>query len=615
MSADVAGFSRLMGVDEAGTHGRLVASRRVIDALISGHEGRIVGAAGDSVLAEFPSVVEAVRCAVDIQAALRERNDSLPSVERLEFRIGINLGDVIVDGTEIYGDGVNIAARLQAMASPGGIAISAAVHQQVRGKLDLVVRDLGRHRVKNIAEPLHVLAIEPGVQGDTLACQRRLPWPGRRIAAGAGLVLCVLGLGLWAGLSRLPTSVPAPVAPPDAGQAPPGEIATGPPTIAVLPLANRTGDPGQDYLADGLTESIITALGRFSGLRVVGRRLAFSFKGYQGDPRQLGRELRARYLVEGSIRRSGDGGRLSIELTDAESGVLLWSEELDAGSRDLPAMQQAILQRIVGALAVKLSRTEQARIASQPTDSLEAYDLVLRARHLIARRTRSANNEARSLLQRAIALDPSYPGAHLALAEAHLDAASWGWREPGRELAAARELALKAVELDPGEARAHQLLSTTYSAEGQWDLAEREVERALALNPSDPEVQWERGAVALRRGRMSEAIQHLEAALDADPGLDPLWQDLGLAYWLAGRPQDAIAILRRGLVRRTDRPLAHAALAGIYAELGELPQAEAEANAVRRLEPFFAVANMRTFFADPALGERVVAALRKAGLS
>src|SRR6516162_4216552 len=367
LHADVVGFSRLMGEDEAGTHRALDELRRAVDPLIAAQGGRIVGTAGDSLLADFSSVVDALNCAMEMQQASRGINDPLPPERRLELRIGVNLGDVIIDG-------VNIAARLEALAQPGTVCISQTVYDQVRNKLDLDYRPLGSHRVKNIAEPVRAYAM-----GLPAAIPR--PRKGRRpLVAAAGIAaLVVAGLVAWAlyvGTGRELLGLGAAAKPVEvATLATPTHLA-GRPSVAVLPFKNLSGDAGQDFFSDGITEDVITALGRFSDLLVIAKSASFPFKGSNASPAEIGRLLDARYLLAGSIRRAGDRLRANVELTEAATGVHVWSETYDAELKDLFAVQDDITRRVVGAAAVKLSRFERERALTKPTENLAAYEFV-----------------------------------------------------------------------------------------------------------------------------------------------------------------------------------------------------------------------------------------------
>jgi TolB-like protein/class 3 adenylate cyclase/Flp pilus assembly protein TadD len=533
LSADAVGFSSQMHRDEAGTHARLRSCREIIDRLVAEHDGRVVGSAGDSVLTDFPSVVEALTCAVGIQRTLRERNAALPPEHRLAFRIGINLGDVIIDGEDIYGDGVNVAARLQQLAEPGGILVSRTVHNHVRGKLELAFEPLGEHKVKNIPEPAAVFRVRLDGSRPSPELSKRPPTRAKRVWLATAVVLLLAGaaITLWfvrGGFMGEHREERAKVAEP--------MVATMP-VVAVLPFANQSGDPGQEYFSDGISEDLISALGRFSNLRVVGRGTTFAYKGQAADPTRIGRELGARYMVEGSVRRAGDRVRVSVELTDARGGLHLWSERYEQDVADVFTVQDAIVQRLVGMLAVRVTRVEQERASAKPPSDLAAYDYVLRGRHLLARRTRAANAEARELFRRAIELDPRYAAAHVGLGRTYMDAALFGWTEwPARALESAEELARKAVDLADGEAGGHALLSFVHGYQRRWDLAEAEIDRAVELNPGDPEVRAQRALVYMDQGRLDEAIRELETVLSFDPISDPTWMDLGTTYFLAGRP-------------------------------------------------------------------------------
>ncbi len=427
LHADVAGFSRLMGEDEAGTHQALNKLRSAVDPLIAAHGGRIVGTAGDSLLADFSSVVDALSCAVEMQRASHAINDPISPERRLELRIGVNLGDVIVDGDDIFGDGVNIAARLEALAQPGTVCISQTVYDQVRNKLDLNYRPLGSHRVKNIADPIRAYAVGVSVARPRSRKGRRLLFA----AAGAG-TLVLAGLIAWTlypgvGQELLGRSaVPKPVE--VASLAAPAPLA-GRPSLAVLPFKNLSGDAGQDFFSDGITEDVITALGRFSNLLVVAKSASFQFKGQNLAPAEIGRLLDARYLLDGSVRRSGDRVRVNAGLTEAATGRSIWSQAYDAEVKDIFGVQGDIARRVVGAAAVKLTRFERERALERPTKNLDAYEYVLRGREVFSHATRESNHEAQEMFQRAIELDPSYAAAYAALGLSLVEAISSGWSE------------------------------------------------------------------------------------------------------------------------------------------------------------------------------------------
>ena len=515
LHADVVGFSRLMGEDEAGTHQALGELRRVVDPLIAAHGGRIVGTAGDSLLADFSSVVDALNCAVEMQRASRAINEPIPPERRLELRIGVNLGDVIIDGDDIFGDGVNIAARLEALAQPGTVCISQTVYDQVRNKLDLDYRPLGSHRVKNIADPLRAYSV--GVPATALRPRR-----GRRplVAGAAAAALIVAGSIFWAhytGAGRELLGLGATPKPVDvASLATPSRLA-GRPSIAVLPFKNLSGDAGQDFFSDGITEDVITALGRFSNMLVAAKSASFQFKGRSLAPAEIGRLVDVRYLLEGSIRRAGDRIRVNVELTEAASGLHVWSDTYDAEVKDIFAVQDDISRRVVGAAAVKLTRFERERVLTKPTDSLAAYEYVLHGRDFLAHPTREQNDEAQKMFQRAIDLDPNYAAAYAALGGAYYETVVSGWTEFREdEIERAESLAQKALALDPVTTGAYRLLSNINMYKRRYDLALGQIDRALEINPSDAESYWQRGNILVWAGRAEEAVPWLEGVLRFD---------------------------------------------------------------------------------------------------
>ena len=576
LHADVVGFSRLMGEDEAGTHRALGELRRAVDPLIAAHGGRIVGTAGDSLLADFSSVVDAMDCALEMQRASREINDPIPPGRRLELRIGVNLGDVIVDGENIFGDGVNIAARLEALAQPGTVCISQTVYDQVRNKLNLDYRPLGSHRVKNIAEPVRAYAV-----GAPAAPPRARK--GRRpLMAGAGAAaLVVAGLVAWAlhvgagrelfGLRAVPKTVEV------AGLAAPTRLA-GRPTVAVLPFKNLSGDPGQDFFSDGIAEDVITALGRFSNLLVIAKSASFQFKDRNLSPAEIGRQLDARYLLEGSVRRAGDRVRVNAELTEAATGRDVWSEAYDAEIKDIFGVQDDIARRVVGVAAVKLTRFERDRALAKPTGSLAAYELVLRGREHLSHATRDSNDEAQDIFQRAIDLDPSYAAAYAELGLSLIEAVSSGWTEfVADDLGRAETLGQKALSLDPASTAAYRLLAEVHMDRGHFDLALGQTARALEINPSDAESFTTRGAILVWAGRAAEALPWGEGALRLDPANARAAFYLGMTYYFLGRYGEAVDAMDRALagnLGRNTQFMGRTFLAATYGQLDRPQDAE-----------------------------------------
>jgi adenylate cyclase len=615
LHADVAGFSRLMGEDEAGTHQALNNLRSAVDPLIAAHGGRIVGTAGDSLLADFSSVVDALNCAVEMQRASRAINDPLPPERRLELRIGVNLGDVIVDGEDIFGDGVNIAARLEGLAEPGTVCISQTVYDQVRNKLALDYRPLGSHRVKNIAEPVRAYAVG-------LPASVPRPRRGRRpllAAAGVG-ALVVVGLAAWAlhsgGGWELPGlsagSKPVEVA----SLAAPARLA-GRPSMAVLPFKNLSGDASQDFFSDGITEDVITALGRFSNLLVIAKSASFPFRGSNAAPAEIGRLLDARYLLEGSVRRAGDRIRVNAELTEAATGVNVWSETYDSEGKDIFAVQDDIARRVVGAAAVTLTRFERGRVLTKPTENLAAYEYVLRGREFLSHPSRDKNDEAADFFQRAIDLDPNYAGAYAALGGSHFEAVVSGWTEFLQdELDQAETLAQKALAIDPSTTSAYRLLAIINMYKRRYDLALGQIDRALEINPSDAEIYSQRGIILVWAGRAAEALPWLEGALRFDRAHSLTSQNLCFAYFLLGRYPEAVESCDRALSRSPSRTIqlqAHPFLAATYAEMGRNQDAEGERVIILHLAPFFDAQIFARQLGTQEAREHILEGLKKAG--
>jgi adenylate cyclase len=566
LSADVQGYSRLMGEDEAATVRTLTAHREVVAALVTDHRGRVVDAPGDNLLAEFPSAVDAVECAAAIQRALAARNATLPDHRRMEFRIGINLGDVIADGERIYGDGVNIAARVQDLAEPGGICLSGMIYDQVENKLAVAFDYLGEHAVKNIAKPVRAYRV--------------------RLA---------------------PPESPAPAAalePPKA------------PSIAVLPFNNMTRDPDQEYFSDGITEDLITDLSKLSGLFVIARNSTFTYKGKAVKVQQVGRELGVRYVLEGSVRKAGDRVRITAQLVEAATGHHVWAERYDRRLDDVFAVQDEITRSIVDVLAVTLTQRERRRRDQRPTDVLEAYDCLLRGFDRLRQTTREANLEARRLFEQAIALDSGYAEAHAYRAHTFFRDWSMGWSQDRQTLDDGRDAAERALALDANLPVAHSTLGLVLLWKKEHDRALAAAERAVALAPSDAQGHW---AVAeiLSWWRPDEAVPAVEKAMRLDPYYPASYlYTLGHACYLAHRHQDALTALGRVTSRNPDFLPAHALLAATYAELGRPEDARRAGQEVVRISPGVTVERMRGRlpYKDPAMLARAIAAFRAAGL-
>ena len=563
LSADVKGYSRLMGEDEVATIRTLTAYQEAMTTLIQQYRGRVVDASGDNLLAEFASVVDAVQCAVEIQRELKTKNADLPAPQRMEFRIGINVGDVIVEGERIYGDGVNIAARLEGLAEAGGICISGIVYDQVETKLALGYEYLGEQTVKNIAKPVQVYRVQMEVGAST------------------------------------PTA-------PDK------------PSIAVLPFVNMSGDPEQEYFSDGITEDLITDLSKLSGLFVISRNSVFLYKGKAVKPEQVSQELGVRYVLEGSVRKAGSRVRITAQLIDATTGYHLWADRYDRDLKDIFAVQDEVTQQIVAALKVQLTGGEQGRWGRTPTNNLEAYDCFLRGLEYHAQRTQEANARARQMFERAIALDPQFAVAYAFLGRTYLMELVFQWEENPQTAEQVFSLGQKAVALDDSQPTAHETLAYAYLGKKQHAQAIAEAERALSLDPNFADAYITLGDILSFAGRPEEAIRLVETAMRLNPCYPAsyLWS-LGHAYRLAGRYEEAIAALKRVLTRNPDHLIAHVLLAALYSGLGREEEARAEAAEVLRVSPNYslAVVRQRMPYQDPAELERILDGLRQAGLT
>ena len=570
--ADVAGYSRLTGEDEVGTHKQLSAGLDLISGAIKAKGGNIVHYAGDAVLADFGSVVAAVDCAVSIQRQLAESTAQVADDKRLQFRIGVNLGEVIVDRGDIYGDGVNIAARLEGLAEPGGICISGRVYQQIENKLDVGYEYLGEREVKNIKKPIRVFRVKTDDGG------ARREGPG---AAGQDLAL------------------------PDK------------PSIAVLPFVNMSADPEQEYFSDGITEDLITDLSKISGLFVVSRNAVFLYKGKAVKPVEVSRELGVRYVLEGSVRKAGDRVRISAQLIDPPTGYHLWAERYDRDLTDIFALQDEITEKIVAALEVKLTEGEQEQVARRYTENLEAYDYFLRGRAYQASATNEDNARAREMFERAIELDPTFAGAYAQLSYSHFRDWRYQWSKDPQALEWALEAAQKAVALDDSLPLAYMYLGWAYVWKKQYEQAIAEAERAIALDPNFAEGYVRLGQILNLAGRPEEGINMVKKAMSLDPHYPPYYLFfLGYCYYVMGQYEEAIAALKRSLARNPDHFSPHRALAVIFGELGRKEEARAEVAEMLRISPGASLEGEREriVFKDQAVLERYLEGLRKAGL-
>ena len=619
LAADVVGYSRLMGGDEIGTLRTLQAHRReLIDPKIAAHRGRIVKTTGDGVLVEFPSAVEAVACAISIQRGIALRNQGVAEDKRVIFRIGVNVGDIISEAGDIFGDGVNVAARLESLCEPGGLCISRAVRDQVRDKLPVTFDDLGEQQVKNIARPVRAFGLTPqAIETAPELAPSGFKGQGRRdrrrwIIAPLGVILVAAGSAAW-WIVRAPPPVSHSAEPIAATPVPIGGARA---SIAVLALEALGAEGGSDYFADGLTEDIISALGRFRELSVMSLGAVFAYKGKHPSPMEVGRDLKVRYVVDGSIRRAPERIRVAVSLTDTDRSAVLWSEKYDAEPKDIFAVQDQITRRISGALALQVKGLELARSATKPPNNLEAYDLVLRGRGLLSRLTRSANAQARALFERAIALDPNYAPAYVGLGLVDMFAANQGWtQDPGEALERAEKLAQKAITLDDLSSNAHALLGDVAVQFGDFDRALGELKRAIELNGSDAESYAHLATVLLYEGDIAGAIAGGELLTQFQPEIpDGAAFNLGIAYILADRGADAVRILERAIDRNPGLLVTNVMLAAAYAAVGREQEAGRQAERVHQRFPTFSRDRFGSAFRDPTLRAKLNQALEKAGL-
>ncbi len=593
-----------MAADEEGTLARLKAHRKeLFEPTIAEHQGRIVKLMGDGALVEFASVVEAVRAGVEIQRGMAERNADAPADRRITFRIGINQGDVIIDGDDIYGDGVNVAARLQERATPGGIWISDRVYGDIRGKIDVGIDDLGDQELKNIPEPVRVYRVLMGPDAGNaglLTLTKRLSQ--RRVALALTFVL-LGGLAIW----YWPWSIASDQI---------GLSGSVKPSIAVLPFDNLNKDPKDDYFSEGITNDIIIDLSKFQNLLVIASNSVFGYKGKTVNVEDVSRELGVRYVLEGGVLKRGDRVRINAQLIDGATGQHLWAERYDEATDNIWDIQDEITGRIVRTLAVRITEIEQQRVLAKSTDNLEAYEYTLRGRALLARQSRSENFEARKLFRRAIELDPNYASAYSGLGWTYYDTVQWGWTgSPQEAVQQAHGLAQKALSLEANDVYGRRLLASIYGLRRQHDLALIESERLIAINPNDAGSFAQQGMALTWLGRPDGAILALERALLFDPDMktDIFWH-LGLAYYLKKRYADSAAVLERNIGRKDNPFWDYLLLAAVYAQMDRPEEAARAAEAVRRIDPRYKRLMRFGQFTNPADIERIDEGLRKAGL-
>jgi adenylate cyclase len=614
LAGDVAGYSRLMGADEIGTLAALKAHRQeAIDPRLAQHGGRIVKTTGDGILIEFPSVVAAVQCAVEIQESMHARNAEIPPARRIEFRIGINVGDVIIEGDDVLGDGVNIAARLEQLAEPGGICISRAAHEQVRDKLAFKFEDCGQRTVKNIARPISVYRF---TDGSTRAPQApQLPLRRRLAIAAIVLSISAMAIATWFALPVFSSM----------GADRPPSLGTPRLSIAVLPFANLSGDKDQDYFADALTEDLTADLSRISGSFVISRSTAATYKNQAIGPQRISRELHVRYLLEGDVRKAAGVARVNVRLTDGQSGQQVWSERYEKRAGDMYSFQNEVTGRVARALNLELKDAVSRQSARQRVANLDADDLALRAWAELWTKpqTHATNDAALAFTARAIALDGDSAEAYGVAAYAYARAANYGWGMPRadaiRQGIAAGE---KSVALDPKNADAYYALAFLYTLTGDVIKSQELLRQCIALNRNHAPAYAFYGLNLNRLDRARDAFPWVERAFALSPR-DPLraiwYGTIAQARISIGDDVLAVEAARKGIAANRDHGRNYAALASALAHLARMDQAKAALKELRRVQPGISVTRYRRILTsgDPVAvkaNARLLDGLRMAGL-
>ncbi len=613
LAADVVGFSRMASADEDRTLARLRTLRsELIDPTVASQNGRVFKRTGDGALVEFRSVVEAVRCAITVQNAMIERNVGMPADQRIDFRIGIHLGDVVEESDgDLMGDGVNIAARLEGIAKPGMICLSEDAYRQVKGRLDLAVTDLGPTQLKNIAGPVRAYSVEVGIPAEAKPPKRTF-LSSYLLVTGAIVGLALVAVGAWYIVGTHPQAI---VATPSSTTPQAAHL-----SIVVLPFANLSGDASQDYFADGVTESLTTDLSRLSGSFVIARNTAFTFKGKAVDAKAIGRELGVRYVLEGSIQRDASRIRVNVQLIDADSGSHIWAERFDKPVADLLDMQDEIVARLANQLGTQLIAAEARR--SQKNPNLDSMDLYFQGMALGYQRvTLEAFEQARSLLSRALALDPGNVDAMVGLGRIDvIEAAGYLVEDRGPHLAAAEAILTKALSLAPNNAWAHVWMGVLLSSTNRAAEAIVEFDRAVTLDPSLAEAYGEKGGALIFTGRAEEVETQVNQALRLSPRDSNafIWElYAGGAKIHLGADAEAVTWLRRSIDANPNEPTSHFFLAAALANGGMIDEAHAQVRAGLALNPGFTLrrfvpqSDNATYLAQM---ERITNGMRKAGV-
>ena len=617
LSADVEGYSRLMDDDEEATVRTLTSYRTAIADLVQQFRGRVVDAPGDNILVEFTSVVDAVNCAVEIQRDLAERNTELPYNRQMQFRVGVNLGDVIEEDGRIYGDGVNIAARVESLSDAGGICISGRAYDQVANKLGLEYENLGEHQVKNISTPIRIYRVlsYPGAAAHRVVQAKEAVgkrWRKIAIATGAFVLAVVIVAGIWQFYQRQSKGVePASVEKmafslPDK------------PSIAVLPFDNLSGNPEDEFIADGISESIITALSKTPKMFVIARNSTFTYKGKPIKVQEVAEDLSVQYVLEGSLQKSNDQLRINAQLIDAIAGNHLWAEKYDRNMKDIFALQDDITMKIITALQVELSQGERANIIARGTENLEAYLKVLQGMQHFERGNKEGDAIAQKLAKEAILLDPGYPVAYFLLSRTHMREVLFGTtKSPKMSLKISIENAQKAITLDDSFAEAQAFLGWLYTMTRQHDKGIAAAERALALDPNSAPAYGLLGLTLNYAGKHEQAIEIYKKGirLSPIPSVNTLFC-LCIACRDCGRYEEGISAAKRAIHLSPDCLYAHTCLASCYALLGRDAEAKAESAEILKIDPNISLVKMgkQLPYKDPAGTKLVIESLRKAGL-
>jgi adenylate cyclase len=578
LAADVAAYSRLMGADEEGTLERLKALRRELsDPKVKEHRGRIVKTTGDGLLIEFASVVDAVRCAVEVQRAMAERNTGVPPDRRIELRMGINLGDIIKDGRDIYGDGVNVAARLEGLAEPGGICVSRVVRDQVRDRLAFAFEDMGEQQVKNIARPVRVHRVK-------LFGEEGFPTvrPSHQATA-------------------------APLAVPDK------------PSVAVLPFTNMSGDAEQEFLADGIAEDVITALSRYPSLFVIARNSCFTYKGRAVDVKQVGRDLGVRYVLEGSVRKAGNRIRVTAQLVEAQTGNHVWAERYDRDLADIFAVQDEITEAATIAVAPAIADAERQRAMRRAPENLDVWAAYQRGLWHLTKATPDDDGIAQDLFRHSINLDPTFAGSYSALALVQLQSAAiYQKLDPGEAQSSAEALARRAVALDGADAQARSCLGWALQARGELEGALVEIERALAMSPNLAAAHGHRGATLIFSGRPKEGLAALETCIRLDPR-DPFLSvrllHIACGLYFSREYEATVEAAKRLILSFPDFPMIYRWPAAALGQLGRVAEAKEALEKAVSLAPtaFDMYVRNRVPWFRPEDHAHLVEGLRKAG--